>query len=113
MSKRGMILGVAMAASVLMTAASAQEAKHYRFAYDQPKTTGYGIVGDIFAQKLKAASKGTMLIDQYSGAQLGQQPQVLQLVKAGDNELSISSSANAATRSPQAGVLSLHCLLKS
>ena len=38
-----------------------------------------------------------MLIDQYPGAQLGQEPQVLQLMKAGDIEFCISSSANAAT----------------
>ena len=78
--------------------AAAQDAKHYRFAYDQPKTTGYGIAGDLFADKLKELSKGTMLIDQYPGAQLGQEPQVLQLVKAGDVEFCISSSANAFTR---------------
>ena len=41
--------------------AGAQEVKHYRFAYDQPKTTGYGILGDIFSDWLKAMSKGTML----------------------------------------------------
>jgi hypothetical protein len=35
-------------ASVTMPA-RAQEPKHYRFAYDQPKPTGYGIVGDVFA----------------------------------------------------------------
>src|SRR5215471_18433874 len=104
MSKLKMILGAVVAASALMTAAQAQEVKHYRFAYDQPKTTGYGIVGDIFAEKLKTLSKGTMIIDQYPGAQLGQEPQVLQLVRAGDVEFCISSSANAATLSPQAGV---------
>jgi TRAP-type transport system periplasmic protein len=93
--------------------ARAQEAKHYRFAYDQPKTTGYGILGDIFANKLKELSNGTMLIDQYPGAQLGQEPQVLQLVKSGDVEFCISSSANAATLSPQAGVMSLHFLFRS
>jgi len=90
-----------------------QEVKHYRFAYDQPKPTGYGILGDIFANKLKELSKGTMLIDQYPGAQLGQEPQVLQLVKSGDIEFCISSSANAATLSPQAGVMSLHYLFRS
>ena len=93
--------------------AAAQEVKHYRFAYDQPKTTGYGILGDIFADKLKALSKGTMLIDQYPGAQLGQEPQVLQLVKSGDVEFCISSSANAATLSPQAGVMSMHFLFRN
>jgi tripartite ATP-independent transporter DctP family solute receptor len=105
----------AIATAFAMTAlgANAQEVKHYRFAYDQPKTTGYGIVGDIFSDKLKALSKGTMLIDQYPGAQLGQEPQVLQLVKAGDVEFCISSSANAATLSPQAGVMSMHFLFRS
>jgi tripartite ATP-independent transporter DctP family solute receptor len=115
MRRFGLMLGAMAAASVVMVAAgaSAQEAKHYRFAYDQPKTTGYGILGDIFADKLKALSKGTMLVDQYPGAQLGQEPQVLQLVKAGDVEFCISSSATAATLSPQAGVMSMHFLFRS
>ena len=109
------ILGAVVAASAIAMAASvsAQEVKHYRFAYDQPKTTGYGILGDIFSDKLKALSKGTMLIEQYPGAQLGQEPQVLQLVKSGDVEFCISSSANAATLSPQAGVMSMHFLFRS
>jgi tripartite ATP-independent transporter DctP family solute receptor len=114
MASLSKVLGAVVAASILATAgASAQEVKHYRFAYDQPKTTGYGILGDIFADKLKELSKGTMLIDQYPGAQLGQEPQVLQLVKAGDVEFCISSSANAATLSPQAGVMSMHFLFRS
>jgi tripartite ATP-independent transporter DctP family solute receptor len=109
------LIDAAIVASSIVFAASAgaQEVKHYRFAYDQPKTTGYGIVGDIFGDKLKELSKGTMLIDQYPGAQLGQEPQVLQLVKSGDIEFCISSSANAATLSPQAGVMSLHFLFRS
>src|SRR5512140_3634437 len=114
MNRLASVLG-AVAAALLVTTASAraQEVKHYRFAYDQPKITGYGILGDIFSDKLKALSKGTMLIDQYPGAQLGQEPQVLQLVKSGDVEFCISSSANAATLSPQAGVMSMHFLFRS
>jgi TRAP-type transport system periplasmic protein len=107
----GITFGILSVAWV--TAATAQEVKHYRFAYDQPKTTGYGIAGDLFAGKLKELSGGSMLIDQYPGAQLGQEPQVLQLVKAGDVEFCISASANAATLSPQAGVMSLHYLFRS
>jgi tripartite ATP-independent transporter DctP family solute receptor len=102
-------LGIAFVATV----ASAQEVKRYRFAYDQPRTTGYGVVGDVFADKLKELSKGTMLIDQYPGAQLGQEPQVLQMIKSGDVDFCISSSANAATVSPQSGVMSLHFLFRS
>src|SRR3954462_10889782 len=114
MIRRRAMLGAIAAVSVMLTAgAGAQEVKHYRFAYDQPKITGYGILGDIFSDRLKALSKGTMLIDQYPGAQLGQEPQVLQLVKSGDVEFCISSSANAATLSPQAGVMSMHFLFRS
>src|SRR5215510_4662234 len=97
----------------LTLAGEAQQTRNFRFAYDQPKPTGYGIVGDVFSAKLKELSNGTMLIDQYPGAQLGQEPQVLQLVKAGDIDFCISSSANAATLSPQSGVMSLHFLFKS
>jgi tripartite ATP-independent transporter DctP family solute receptor len=107
------IASAVIAATVLFAAsASAQEVKHYRFAYDQPRNTGYSIAGDLFAEKLKELSKGTMIIDQYPGAQLGQEPQILQLVKAGDIEFAIVSSANTATISPQAGVMSLHFLFR-
>src|SRR6476646_8602871 len=108
----GFIALVGICAAAWSAAADSQEARHYRFAYDQPRNTGYSIAGDIFADKLKELSKGTMIIDQYPGAQLGQEPQVLQLVKAGDVEFSIVSSANTATISPQAGVMSLHYLFR-
>jgi tripartite ATP-independent transporter DctP family solute receptor len=104
---------IAAAAIMLAGAAGAQEVKHYRFAYDQPRNTGYSVAGDLFADKLKELSKGTMLIDQYPGAQLGQEPQLLQLVKSGDIEFAIISSANTATISPQAGVMSLHFLFRN
>ena len=103
---------IAAAAVMFAAGAGAQEAKHYRFAYDQPRNTGYSVAGDLFADKLKELSKGTMLIDQYPGAQLGQEPQLLQLVKSGDIEFAIISSANTATISPQAGVMSLHFLFR-
>ena len=107
---RGILLGAAVA--VISSSAGAQE-KHYRFAYDQPKTTGYGVAGDIFANKMNELSKGQFLVEQYPGAQLGQEPQVLQLLKSGDIDFAITSSANTATVSPQAGVMSLHFLFRS
>jgi len=103
---------LAVTALVLASGASAQGVKHFRFAYDQPRNTGYSIAGDLFSDKLKDLSKGTMLVDQYPGAQLGQEPQLLQLVKAGDIDFAIISSANTATISPQAGVMSLHFLFR-
>jgi tripartite ATP-independent transporter DctP family solute receptor len=94
-------------------AAGAQEVKHYRFAHDQQLNSGYSIAYDIFSAKLKELSKGTMLVDQYPGAQLGQEPQILQLVRSGDIDFAIVSSANTSTISPQAGVMSLHYLFRN
>ena len=108
-----MICAALAATAVLLAGtADAQDVKHYRFAYDQPRNTGYSIAGDLFSDKLKELSKGAMIVDQYPGAQLGQEPQVLQLVKAGDIDFAIISSANTATISPQAGVMSLHFLFR-
>jgi tripartite ATP-independent transporter DctP family solute receptor len=113
-SPRGIASALFLAAGLSFAATGAHaQVKHYKFAYDQPVTTGYGIAGNIFADKIKELSKGTILIDQYPGAQLGQEPQVLQLMKSGDIEFCISASANAATLSPQAGVMSLHFLFRS
>jgi len=104
---------VAAGAIAFAASAGAQEAKHYRFAHDQQLNTGYSVAYDIFSARLKELSKGTMIVDQYPGAQLGQEPQLLQLVKSGDIEFAIVSSANTATISPQAGVMSLHFLFRN
>ena len=104
---------IAAMAVMLATSANAQQAKHYRFAHDQQLNTGYSVAYDMFSARLKELSKGTMIVDQYPGAQLGQEPQLLQLVKSGDIEIAIVSSANTATISPQAGVMSLHFLFRN
>jgi TRAP-type transport system periplasmic protein len=106
-------VAIAAAAMAFATSAGAQEAKHYRFAHDQQLNSGYSIAYDIFSAKLKELSKGTMLVDQYPGAQLGQESQILQLVRSGDIDFAIVSSANTSTISPQAGVMSLHFLFRS
>jgi tripartite ATP-independent transporter DctP family solute receptor len=108
-------IGLLFAAAITVFAADAgaQEVKHYRFAHDQQLNSGYSIAYDIFSAKLKELSKGTMLVDQYPGAQLGQEPQILQLVRSGDIDFAIVSSANTSTISPQAGVMSLHYLFRN
>src|ERR1700736_1533896 len=114
-SKAKTIAVAIMAAGTLVAAATAhaQEVKHYRFAHDQQIPSGYSVAYDLFSGRLKELSKGQMLVDQYPGAQLGQEPQILQLVKSGDIDFAIVSSANTATISPQAGVMSLHFLFRS
>ena len=53
-----------------------------------------------------------MSINQFPGAQLGQEPQMLQKMRAGDIDFVITSTANASTLAPQAGVLSLHFIFR-
>jgi tripartite ATP-independent transporter DctP family solute receptor len=110
--KAKIMSGLVVAAVTLAAGANAQDVKHYRFAHDQQLNSGYSVAYDIFSAKLKELSKGTMLVDQYPGGQLGQEPQILQLVKAGDIDFAIVSSANTSTISPQAGVMSLHFLFR-
>jgi tripartite ATP-independent transporter DctP family solute receptor len=92
--------------------AAAAEVKHYSFGYDQPHTTAYGIAADTFADKLSALSKGSMVIDAFPGAQLGQEPQMLQKIRSGDIDFMISSTANAATVSPESGIMSVHFIFR-
>ena len=109
---------VAVAAATLLLAgfehgSAAAEPRHFSFAYDQPHTTAYGVAGDTFAKKLEELSHGTMIVDQFPGAQLGQEPQVLQKLRTGDVDFSICSTANSATVQPEAGVFSIHFVFRS
>src|SRR6185312_3967369 len=101
---------VGVMALAVSTDANAQ--RKFTFGYDQPHSTAYGIAGDIFDAKLKELSGGKMSIDQFPGAQLGQEPVMLQRLRTGDIDFVITSTANASTLAPQAGVFSLHFLFR-
>jgi tripartite ATP-independent transporter DctP family solute receptor len=112
-AKRILLATAALAlAAGLATPAGAQQKRTFSFGYDQPKTTGYGFAGDVFEKKLAELSKGTMVINQFPAAQLGQEPAMLQKVRSGDIDFIITSTANGATLTPQMGVLSLHFLFE-
>src|SRR5216110_2664973 len=99
-------------ASLAVHDAQSQAARQFSFAYDQPTTTAYGIAANIFDAKLKELSGGKFNINQFPGAQLGQEPQMLQKMRAGDIDFVITSTANASTLAPQAGVFSLHFIFR-
>jgi TRAP-type transport system periplasmic protein len=115
MSRHSAIAGILslFAAASMGGSAWADDVRHFSFAYDQPHTTAYGVAGDTFAAKLAELSHGTMAIDQFPGAQLGQEPQVLQKLRTGDVDFSIVSTANSATLQPESGVFSIHYLFRS
>ena len=102
---RAIVIGLASLAS---SVAIAQATRQFSFAYDQPTSTAYGIAANIFDAKLKELSGGKLGINQFPGGQLGQEPQMLQKMRAGDIDFVITSTANASTLAPQAGVFSLH-----
>ena len=73
------------AALVLFAPTGSQaQTRQFSFAYDQPKSSGYGAGAELFNKKLMELSKGTLSINQYPGAQLGTEAQTLQKVQTGD-----------------------------
>jgi len=111
--KQGALAAVAFAAIALAMPGDALAQKKYSFAYDQPTTTAYGVAAKIFDEKLTQLSGGKMGINQFPGAQLGTEPQMLQKLRAGDIDFLITSTANAASVAPQAGVFSLHFIFRN
>ena len=110
--RRTLLCGLAAAAAAGWIGGATAQERRFSFAYDQPPTTAYGIAANIFDAKLKELSGGKMRIDQFPGAQLGQETQMLQKMRAGDIDFVITSTANASTVAPQAGVFSLHFIFR-
>jgi TRAP-type transport system periplasmic protein len=110
-TRRSVLAALALGTALALPGpASAQ--RQFTFAYDQPRTTAYGIAADIFDAKLKDLSGGKLSINQFPGAQLGQEPVMLQKMRSGDIDFVITSTANASTLAPQAGVFSLHFIFR-
>jgi TRAP-type transport system periplasmic protein len=100
-AKKWIGLGAIAFVSMVLAAQTAAAERRFSFGCDQPHTTAYGFAADTFANKLKELSGGAMIIDQFPGVQLGQEPQVLQKIRTGDIDFILSATANAATVSPQ------------
>jgi len=111
-NRRTVLAALACGATALMLPGTASAQRQFSFAYDQPNTTAYGIAANIFDQKLKELSGGKFSINQFPGAQLGQEPVMLQKLRTGDIDFVITSTANASTLAPQAGVFSLHFIFR-
>jgi TRAP-type transport system periplasmic protein len=106
----GFLLTAALA--ITSTAAFAQN-RTLSFAYDQPKSSGYGAGAKMFNDKLKELSKGTLSINEYPGAQLGTEAQTMQKVQTGDIDFVMLSTANASTAQPESGVFSIHFIFQN
>jgi tripartite ATP-independent transporter DctP family solute receptor len=104
-------MALSVAALLALPGVAAAQRK-FSFGYDQPHTTAYGIAADLFDAKLQELSGGKLAINQFPGAQLGQEPVMLQKLRAGDIDFVITSTANAASVAPEAGVFSLHFLFR-
>ncbi len=108
-----MTVAALICAYIAMLSAAAAQNREFSFAYDQPHASAYGVAADIFAKKLSELSKGAFKINQYPGAQLGQEPATLQKVQTGDIDFVLVATANAATIQPESGVFSLHFIFRN
>ena len=106
------LFALVVSALVLGWAGDVAAQRKFSLAYDQPTTTAYGIAANLFDEKLKQLSGGKMTVNQFPGAQLGTEPQTLQKMRAGDIDFVITSTANASSIAPQAGVFSLHFIFR-
>src|SRR6266481_3651876 len=106
---RGILFGAAV---VMASSAALAQSRQFSFAYDQPKSSGYGVGAEMFNKKLMELSKGTLSINQYPGAQLGTEAQTLQKVQTGDIDFVLLSTANASTAQPESGVFSIHFIFR-
>ncbi len=106
------LVAVVFAVTTLALPGDAAAQRTFTFGYDQPRSTAYGIAADIFDAKLRELSGGKLNINQFPGAQLGQEPVMLQKLRSGDIDFIITSTANASTVAPQAGVFSLHYIFR-
>src|SRR5262245_49432547 len=111
-NRRIALVALTLGTVALLLPQDASAQRQFSFAYDQPKSTAYGIAGDIFDAKLKEVSGGKMSINQFPNAQLGQEPVALQKVRTGDIDFIITSTANASSVAPQSGVFSLHFIFR-
>jgi len=102
---------IAAAFAISSNAALAQN-RQFSFAYDQPKSSGYGVGAEMFNKKLTELSKGTLSINQYPSAQLGTEAQTMQKVQTGDIDFVLLSTANASTAQPESGVFSIHFIFR-
>ena len=110
---RSTLLGIAMLAMAIAVSTQAHAQKReFSFAYDQPKTSGYGAAAEMFNKKLTELSKGTLSINQYPGAQLGTEAQTMQKVQTGDLDFVLLSTANASTAQPKSGVFTIHFIFR-
>jgi TRAP-type transport system periplasmic protein len=112
LARRAALSASVLSVAVLLAGQAMAQNRQFSFAYDQPTTTAYGIAANIFDAKLKEVSGGKFSINQFPGAQLGQEPQALQKMRAGDIDFVITATANAATLAPEAGVFSLHFIFR-
>ena len=92
LTRRLALLACAASATAPLAGTATAQNRQFSFAYDQPNTTAYGIAANIFDAKLKELSGGKMSINQFPGAQLGQEPQMLQKMRAGDIDFVITAT---------------------
>ena len=83
-----------------------------RLGHDQPEAHGYHKGALFFAEKVKEKTGGRVEIKVFPNAVLGNEMNMLDSVRLGDLDFSISAAPNAATHVPELGFFSVSYLFE-
>lgn len=78
-----------------------------RFGEDQAPDHAYTLAAQWFAQKVEERTNGRVHIDVFPNAQLGEEATMLDSIRMGTLDFSISSTSNASSHVPEMGLLSM------
>lgn len=105
MLKQMTAVALVLAASAFVHGAEARTV--LRLAENQPETNPVTIAMHRFADLVKERTNGEIVVEVYSGAQLGQEPETIEQAQAGIIDLARVNSVVLANVSPSMGVFTL------
>lgn len=109
---RATCLFLAFAATAFATF-PASAAETLRFGHDQQESHAYHFAGTEMARLLAEKTGGAYEIKVFPGAQLGNEPAMLDGLRSGNIDFAIAASGNAATALPFLGMFSVSYLFEN
>lgn len=108
------LMAVALFATVAMSAGNAEDVQSYSFKVSTNHTEDHPTTQALykFAEKLKAASKGKIELKVYTGAQLGEETEVIENCRQGIIDFIRVSAGNMSSFDPMMDIFSVPYLFK-
>lgn len=119
MRKKNYLAGIAIVSLVLVAIFSfpqilaAKEPLTLKIAHDSPEDTPWGIGAKKFKELLEKKSNGTIKVDVYPAAQLGDLRELMELLQAGTLDFAFQTSGVASSFIPEMGLFALPFLFNN